>query len=70
MKLSQHQMGHKRQVSNLRDDALGFKSNEVENKEGSLPGAASVQLINSNPSLMNTDKNFATISGVANDQPD
>ena len=55
MKLSQHQMGHKRQVSNLRNDASGFKSNEIENKEGSLPGAASVQLINSNQSLMDMD---------------
>lgn len=55
MKLSQHQMGHKRQVSNLRNDASGYKSNEIENKEGSLPGAASVQLINSNQSLMDMD---------------
>ena len=63
-------MGHKRQVSNLRNDALGFKSNEIASKEGSLPGAASVQLINSNQSLMNMDQNFSTIPGVTNDQPD
>ena len=68
--MSQHQMGHKRQVSNLRNDASGFISKEIDSKEGSLPGAASVQLINSNQSLMNMDQNFQTISGVANDQPD
>ena len=67
--MSQHQMGHKRQMSNLRNDASG-NSKEIDSKEGSLPGVASVQLINSNQSLMNMDQNFQTISGEANDQPD